>query len=185
MRRRSQAIKKQIVDAAEARRNELLSNDLTRNLRPAFAFVPRAETRDGRPIDVLHMKLADRDAAAVTQLQQLFGPDWSKIRLAAHGNQLVVLLGSDTRLLDGALTNLKENHRGLADAPVYTDFLRHADPGSQALEVHLSTRMALALAKAEDLKDPKAFTRQQSLSSLAVIVEPDRLQIDIWLPRRS
>jgi hypothetical protein len=180
-RQRAQMLKQQIVDAAAARRKELLSKDLTRPLRPLFAYIPAAEKRLGQPIDVLRVHLTAKDAAAVTQLQQLFGPDWENIRLATHGKQVVVLLGSNPKLLEETLSNLKEKRPGLVEANWLTVFRRQVDP-ERKVEFHLSIRTALALQKAEDLKKPEAFGADQPMTSLGVTVGPERLQLDIWLP---
>ena len=168
------------MQAAEARRKELLSNDLTRNLRPTFAFQSQAESRSDIHIDLLHVKLDDKDVAATMQFQQLFGPDWQKIRLAAVGKQVIVLLGSDVSLLDAAAINLRDKHAGLADSKVLSAFARHADAARKA-EFHISLRTLLALSKAEDLKNPKAFGPDSPMTSLALTVT-ERLRLDIWLP---
>ncbi len=47
------------------------------------------ETLDGQKVDVVGIKLADKEFAAAKQYEKLFGPDWNKLRLAVHGKQVV------------------------------------------------------------------------------------------------
>src|SRR5207244_7836061 len=56
VRRRAEDIKDSIVAAAAARRKELLTKDLTRPLRPHFAFAEKAETRDGPRVEIVRVR---------------------------------------------------------------------------------------------------------------------------------
>jgi len=179
---RARNIKVRILAVVAARREELLSKDLVGHVRPTFLFVPRAQTLDGRRIDVVKVKLSGKDTGAAGQLRQLFGPDWAMIRLAVQGNQVVVLVGSDTKLLAAALATLKDNRPGLAGAKFLAPFTRHGDPAHKA-EFHVSLQAALALAHAEDLAGQGTPPSQGlALTSFALTVEPDRLQADVWVP---
>jgi hypothetical protein len=179
VRRRAKYLEDGIVEAAAERRKELLSRDLTRHLRPTFAFSPKAETRNGQVIDVLVVKLSGPDAAAVKQLQQLFGPDWDKIRLAVHGKRVVALLGSDTNRLQAALRNLSEGRRGLAAAKSLAPPARPDDPGRK-FEVHFSQAAVLSLTKAEDLRQRGGGN--PSLTSITLAADPERVQLCLWMP---
>jgi hypothetical protein len=181
VRRRAESTKQQIVNAATAWRKELLSKDLTRGLRPAFAFQAQAEMRAGLPVSFLRLKLDDKDAPMTSKLRQLFGPDWSDIRLLPVGNQVIVLLGSDTTLLDATVLNLKNKRAGWAANKLLKPFADHADP-ARKVEFHMSVRTVLALSQAEDLTQPAAFAGAPPLTSLALTVAAERLQLDMWVP---
>lgn len=130
---------------------------------------------DGTRVDVVRIQLSEKAAAA--KLRELLGPDWDRIRLAVHGRQVVVFLGSDQEKLRVALKNLKEGKRGLADAKTLLASKAHLDPARQ-VEFHLSAA-AYALWTAAGLQRP---ADKPSLSSLALTVEPDLLQLDVWMP---
>jgi hypothetical protein len=179
--RRAERIKEQIVTAAALRRQELLANDLTRHLRPTFAYIPRAATRAGQRIDVIQIRLSARDAAVVPQLRQLFGPDWDRVRLAVHGKQVVALLGSDDRLLVETFQNLKEHRPGLAGAPWLDTFARKGDP-ARKFEFHVSLQTGVALKRADDLKDRKLIRQPRDMTSVALTIGADWLQLDAWIP---
>jgi hypothetical protein len=180
VRRRAADLKERIVTAAAARRQELLSKDTPWRIRPTFTFVG-TERRDGRPVETLRVKLTKKDASAAVPLRQLFGPDWDKVRLAVHGKQVVVLLGSDERLLQVARQNLEGGKPGLAASKPLEAFARQADPGRK-IELHASVGTLLALVKAEDLRLGQRVVGRPSLSSLALTVGPERLQLDLRVP---
>jgi hypothetical protein len=171
--RRAEAIKARITTAVDERRTGLLS-DVTQRLQPSFAYLPQAEKVGETLIDVLRIKLADRDVPAARQFRQFFGPDWSKVRVAVHGKQVVLLWGSDTKLLAEALRNLKEGKPGLAGAKQLAPFTRDADPGRK-LEFHASLQSLLGRDEGDDGPGRPALT------SMALAVHADRLQFDLRL----
>lgn len=179
LRRRAENIKARIIVAVEERRKGLFS-DVSRRLQPSFIYVAKAEMLNGTPVDVLRIKLAEKDIPAGKHFQDLFGPDWNKVRVAVHGKQVVLLWGSDGALLSAALQNLKDGRRGLADAKTVAGFVRHADPARQ-IEVHAALPTLLGLMRADDLKQPKLVVGAPSLTSLALTVEPERMQFDMRL----
>jgi hypothetical protein len=180
VRRRADRIKRRIVAVAEERRKELLAQALPRPLRPTFTFAPKAETLEGSRVEVLRVKLDGADAALAPRLRQLFGPDWNTVRLAPHGKQVAVLYGSDRKLLATMLKNLKDKRPGLANAKYLTPFSRHSDPGRTA-EFHVSVQTVLALLNADDLRKAPAAA-DHAMTSFALTVGPERLQLDVWVP---
>lgn len=179
LRRRAENIKARIIAAVEERRKGLFS-DVSRRLQPSFIYIAKAEMLNGTPVDVLRIKLAEKDIPAGKHFQDQFGPDWNKVRVAVHGKQVVLLWGSDGALLSAALQNLKDGRRGLADAKAVAGFGKHADPARQ-IEFHASLPTLLGLMRADDLKQPKQLAGVASLTSLALTVEPERMQYDMRL----
>jgi hypothetical protein len=140
----------------------------------------KPETIDGVRVDVLRVKLAEKDAKAAAALKEFFGPDWDRIRLAVYGKQVVLLIGSDRALLGAALANLKEGKRGLAAAKGLAGAAGHVNPARQA-ELHVSLAAAQALRTGADLGQPAA-KEAPALTSFAVTVAADFLELDVWLP---
>jgi hypothetical protein len=174
LQRRAEAIKVRITTALEERRTGLLS-DVTRRLQPSFAYLSQAEKEGDNPIDILRIKLSSQETPAAFQFRQFFGPDWNKVRVAVHGKQVVLLWGSDTRLLAEALRNLKDGKPGLAGAKTLAPFTRDAGPGHK-IEFHASLQSLLG-RDAGGHRPPLP-----SLTSVALAVHPDRLQFDLRLP---
>jgi hypothetical protein len=174
--RRAQLLMREISAVAAERRKELLAKDLPRYLRPTFAFVAKAETRAGLPVDIVHIKLVDKDLPAVRQMLPLFGPDWDKLRLAVHGKQVVVLLGSEVELFDAALVNLKEGKAGLAGSKLAEGFAKTPALKSTAT-FHVSLESLIGLVHAQSRR-----IEPQRLSSFALAVEDAGLQLDLFVP---
>jgi hypothetical protein len=181
VRRRVEAIKSRIAVAVKERRKGLLS-DVARRLEPSFSYIVKAEMRDDVAVDVLHIKLADKDVPASKQFAYLFGPQWDKVRVAVHGKQVVIVWGSDPALLSTALRNLKDGKPGLAASKDFASFVKSAEPGRK-IELHASMQALLWFKKAEDVKQPPASGLR--LSSLALTVDPSRMQFDLHLPAKE
>ncbi len=174
--RRAQLLIQEIRAVAAERRKELLAKDLPRYVRPTFAFVARAETRAGLPVDIVHIKLKDQDKLAAGQMKQFFGPDWDKLRLAVHGNQVVVLLGSEVELFDAALGNLKNGSAGLANSKLMAGLAR-SDSKKATAAFYVSVDAML------DLVQPQARRPvPRRLTSFALAVEGTALQLDLFVP---
>ncbi len=179
--RRTERIKSQIVQAAEDRRKELLSGNLTRAVKPSFAFLEKTEKVEGFEVYNVAVKLRKVDAATGPQLRQLLGPDWARLRIGIQGKQVVVLAGSDVKLLGEAMRNLKEGKPGLAATAALGDQAKRID-AARKIELHFSTAMLVALAKAADLEKPGKVAANPPLTTVAFTVEEDRLQCELWLP---
>lgn len=179
LRRRAEGILARIATAVAQRRTGLFS-DATRRLQPSFAYLAQAEKIGEVPVDVLRIKLSDKDIPAVTQFRQFFGPDWDKVRVAVHGKQVVLFWGSDKKLLAEAVQNLKEGRPGLAKARQFAAFAGEADAGRK-IEFHASLQTLLGLARAEDVK-LEGMKDSPALTSLALAVHSDRIQYDLRLP---
>jgi hypothetical protein len=176
--RRAQQLYKQISEVAAQRRKELLNKDLPRGLRPTFGFIAKAETRGQLPIDVIHIRLAERDRPFAKQLEQLLGPEWDRLRLAIYGNQVVVLVGSDTALLEKALANVTAGKPGLAKAPALADFAKSAGT-DHLVQFHASLESLMWLTAPEKIAD---FRPAGRLTSLGLRVAEDRIDLDAWSP---
>jgi hypothetical protein len=174
--RRAELLIREISAVAAERRKELLAKDLPRYVRPTFAFVAKAETRAGLPVDIVHIKLVDKDLPAVRQMVPLFGPDWDKLRLAVHGKQVVVLLGSEVELFEAALVNLKEGKAGLAGSKLAEGFTKTPAPKSTAT-FHVSMECLIGLVHAQSRR-----LEPQRLTSFALAVEDAGLQLDLYVP---
>jgi hypothetical protein len=128
----------------------------------------------------VRVRLEEKDAKVAAALRDVFGPDWDRIRLAVHGKQVVVLVGSDKKLLSATLSNLKEGKRGLADAKELATAGSNANP-SRLAEVNISLELATALLSGADLSQPGGAGKR-SVTSFGLAVDPDYLELDVWVP---
>jgi hypothetical protein len=176
--RRAQQLYKQISEVAAQRRKELLAKDLPRTLRPTFGFIAKAETRSQLPIDVIHIRLGEGDQPLVKQLRQLLGPEWDRLRLAVHGNQVIVLLGSDVDLLEKALANITAGKPGLGKAAALADFSKNAGT-DHLVQFHVSLESLMWLTAPQKVAD---FRPAGRITSLGLRVGEDRIDLDAWSP---
>jgi hypothetical protein len=126
------------------------------------------------------MKLRAAEAEYAPQLRRFLGPEWSKLRLATVGKRVVVLLGSDTALLDKAIANLKSDEPGLQADDRYRAF--HArTPAKATAEFHLRLGRSQQLATAGVAVAPPA-NKSPATTSLGVTITPQSLRLDLFAP---
>jgi hypothetical protein len=179
--RRSERLWTEISTAAAERRKELLTKDFPRHLHPTVTFAAKPETRAGERVEILRLKLAEAEVPAAKQLRGLLGPEWQRVRLAIHGKQLVVFLGSEVALLDATLANLKDGKPGLAAAKSLAGFARHIG-SARNIEFHVSAQRAMALT-AGPAEAVKLLARPAApLTSFGLSVGADDVQLDVLLP---
>ena len=177
---RAQGLLEQINAVVAAQRDDLLNRDLLTRIKPTFAYFPKQETRSGQPVAIVQMKLRAEEAEYAPQLRRFLGPQWSKLRLATIGKQVVVLLGSDTKLLEQAIANVKSADRALAADDRLALFQARV-PAERTAEFHLRLNRSLAFATA--IASPKpADDAATATTSLGVAVAPQRLRLDLFAP---
>ncbi len=180
---RATQIQKRIVATVVQRRKEILSHNVFERLQPTIVFERKPSDVAGHKAEVARILLKDKKIAA--KMKQLFGPDWSKIRLARHKGQVVAYFGSDVKLFAATLDNLAQDKPGLAGSKQFAGFQKHTDPKRHA-ELHLSFRLASQLVRTvqtpneltDTFKDPKA-------TSFALTADDDRLRLDLWFPTKE
>jgi hypothetical protein len=178
--RRAEKLTAQIRHAADERRRDLLAGGLPKHLHPSFVFAARPEERAGQRIEVVRVKLGAKDVPAAKQLRGLLGPDWDRVRLVARGDKLVVLVGSEVRLLDQTLANLQAGKPGLA-ATAGPAALARQTGAARTAELHLSIERLLALTRKPD-NDRTPARGAGGLTSFGLTVGAADLQADVWLP---
>src|SRR5262249_42010203 len=160
-----------------SRRKELLEKNWLSRFQPQFALIPNAEKRVDRRIDVVRIKPAGKDLTAIKPLQQLLGPEWHNLRLAVHGKQVVVLLGSNLELLESALKNLHLNPNNRDTGIPLQPFHSQADP-ARRIEFHFAMQRILDLTSGNEVRSD---AKPPPLTSFALSVGRNNLQLDVWL----
>lgn len=174
---RARRLKARIERTIEARRNDVVSQSLLGKVSARWGDFPNAETRQGVPIDIVKMDLEDDSKAVASRMQDAFGPEWSKIRLAVRGKKIVVLLGSNVDLLDQTLKNLATQKAGLPERLVLKEFHRRA-PENRRGEFHVRLRQFLRFARGA-----KAETADSSkMTSLSLGIGAESVELHLWVP---
>jgi hypothetical protein len=175
---RAEKLSTQIKQLAADRRRAALSQNPFERIRPTFVMATDVEKRAGHTIDVIRINLTKDEQLAQKQMEEILGPDWNNIRLAVHGEQVVILLGSNLDLFEQTLQNITKDEPGLASSKSLTELYRYSDT-SRKFEMHVSIQNVLALSE----PGTKQLPGQASpLSSLGLSIEPAQIQLDVWLP---
>ncbi len=192
--------------AADVESSALLSLNLFQYLEPRFEYVIAGERRkDGTDVDWIRVTLSEtppideytriaanrmnaQQAAALNQrrakmrLQSWFGPDWNRWRVAQTGNHVVILIGSQTELLDEALANLRDGNENTLSIARWQE-----GDGDHQVELYydlnaitgfVSQELGILPADDVDLRD---LMRPQ-LVNIGVGIEPDRVYVDVYAP---
>ncbi len=169
----------QIQLSVAEEKQELLKRDLLSRIKPQFAYFPRAESRLGRPVDIVQMRLQFDDVQHEPQLRRLLGPQWNKLRLATVGKQVIVLCGSNTALFDQAVSNLVDGRAGLhGDERLGCFSSRAAAP---LAEFHLAVARSQVLTSPEMDSQPPAQGLSR-LTSFGVSLVRQRIRFDMFAP---
>jgi hypothetical protein len=182
---RAERLKKEIDLVADPKRKQVLMPAVSlQSLRPSFAFAPNVEKRKDVTVDVLKMTFNTKDPAILKNVAQMLGPNWDKLRLAAVGNQVIVLVGSDADLLDQTIANVKADKGGLYENKLLAGFEKRADKDRSA-EMHGSAQAFLGLVATTWKLPARLFRGTPELTSFAISFEADRLHLDLWVPTRE
>lgn len=175
--RRARELRDRINAVAAQRRKDLL-DEKNRPLfgRPKLTFIANIEKRENVGVDIINIKLDGPAKAAAPQLAQLLGPDWDKVRLAIVGNQIVVMLGSDTALFESAIRNLQKSDAGLAGSKRLAGFHEAANKERQ-FEFHVSIEGILRLVDAKAKLDTPS-----QMTSVSLTIGEQSLQMDARVP---
>lgn len=156
-------------DPAEALRNLPV---LLRLLEAPTKYQPEAETLLGCRVDWLDL---EERIPRSEEFKRVAGEQWNRLRLAVIGNQLVLHLGSDLGLLKTTLNNIRQRRAGLAGHPVMLQSLRRLNP-DRKIELHVNLVQITQLMKQWEL------TESQGISSAALSVSPERVQLEAYTP---
>ncbi|MGB7347139.1 MAG: hypothetical protein WBD20_23150 [Pirellulaceae bacterium] len=185
LRERAKQIIQQIESDLADQRIEFITGRLADQLQPEFGYVVDLETRDGQVVDAIHINLKGADEKTTGQMQAMMGPDWNKMRLSTVGDQVVVMLGSETALFDKTIDNLKSGSAGLEAEEHYANF-RKQMPGELMAELHFSAA-AVRVWKDKELAEQLEFDQEDepqgdSVTSLGLSISPQQIQLDVTIP---
>jgi hypothetical protein len=173
---RAKLLREQIRAAIAEEKQDLLKRDLLSRLQPQLVFFPKAEKRRERNVDIVQLRLKADEADYAAQLSRQLGPEWNKLRIATSGQYVVVLLGSNTGLLDQTLENLVLQNRQPISPPIVSKL-----PSEQTAEFHLSLSRAKQLLAGGEVP-PLAADEQPPITSFGVQIAPQRVRMTLCAP---
>jgi hypothetical protein len=147
--------------------------------RIKLRHLPEQETLAGYAVDHLEIDTTSIDRDTSAALREAFGPAWMFVRAAPLENQVVVLLGTERRVLEATLEGMDAQGTGLAESKPFTESRARLDAAHQAaLYVSLQRTLPVAAGVGSDSMQREV----DRVTSAAVTIERDLLQIEFWLP---
>lgn len=145
-------------------------------------FRRNAEQMGDRHVDVVQFDADAFEEELRAELAQMLGPQWHRLKICTVGSHVVVMLGSDASLLRGAVDNVRQGKRGLAEQ----EALRQADRRLHAgrkIESYFSIDEAYELGHLIEGQPPRRdATPCRHMTSTALTIHDDRVQLDVWVP---
>ena len=179
--RRAAMIETKIAEATKDKRNAAIEPSLISKAKPEFIFFPDRETRAGQSVHWVEIK-TQANAELRAKLRSVFGPQWQQIRLVPMKDKVVVSIGSDTRLLDQTLANLKADQPGLASDSTNAVFKRELLE-KRVAEFHMSPSRFVRLQGGTKIPVAKPDEKTYEQVSLAVTLQPKFLNIEWRIPQ--
>jgi hypothetical protein len=173
---RAKLLREQIAAAVAEEKQDLLQGDLLSRLQPQLVFFPKAEQRREKSVDIVQLRLKAGEADHAAQLSRQLGPEWSKLRIATVGQYLVVLLGSNTGLLEQTIDNLQRQGRQPVAPPIVSRL-----PNEQTAEFHLSLSRAKQLFGGDEVPQLEA-DEQPPITSFGLQIAPQRVRMTLIAP---
>ena len=174
--RRAGTVAVRIRQSVKLKRERALQPSLLSKVEPKFVFHIKAEERAGLPVHILEMQ-SKLTPSMQSNVAALLGPDWERVRLVPRDRQVVVLLGSNTKLLDTTLTNLASDRPGLTADPKNDVYNRPLNR-KQTSKLHVSTQRFLALKEGK----PMEKRHPHELSSISLTLQSTRFNVELRLP---
>jgi hypothetical protein len=166
------------------RLNTTLARWATRAGLPPFSAVYRPESRqlDNRRVGELEIQIDGPDTELPNRMKQLLGPNWNRLTVGVEGKHVVVMAGSDIDVFREALANIAQKEPGLAGQAALRSSHRQLHPGRK-VEVHFSMVEGIQLRDVmENKRAPRAGDPCRELTSVALTVHDQGVQMDVWLP---
>lgn len=174
--RRARTVAVRLRQGVKLKREGALQPSLLSKVEPKFLIHINAEERASLPVHIIEMQ-SKLTPSMQSNVAALLGPDWKRVRLVPREDQVVVLLGSNTKLLDTTLANLAADRPGLAADPKNDVYNRPLNR-KHTSELHVSTQRFLALKKDK----PMEKRHPHELTSLSLTLQPTYFNVEWRLP---
>lgn len=169
------------LDATNSR-SDLLKGSLFKQLKPSFAYAPQQETLSMSEIGILTMRFQSDVQRTRNKMEALFGPEWQKVRIATVGNEVLLLVGSETSILENAIAKQKLPEDALNSHKACQTFRRRAN-SETIFEFHVAISRLTHLLDLGISEDKSIVDKQvDRVSSFGLTIEDKRVRVDTYTP---
>lgn len=164
---------------------EFLTGLTASGFEPHLSFVPQYATEGKVPVSAIQLSFDTADEKVARQLISQLGPDWNKIRIAKLEEQIVVMVGSDSKLFAETLKNLRSGKDGIDGLEHYRAF-RDSVPEALMSEMHFSLSAAQLIAwafqRGNRRNELQFLPSGETPCSLGLSIGTQHVQLDLFVP---
>ncbi|MCP4944248.1 MAG: hypothetical protein GY924_20020 [Planctomycetaceae bacterium] len=165
-----------------ASRAELLKGSLLKKLKPSFTYAPQQETLAMSDIGILTMQFQSDVQQTRNKMETLFGPEWQKVKIATVGKEVLLLVGSETSILERAITKQKLPESALNTHKACQTFRVRANSDT-IFEIHVAISRLGYLLDLGISEDKSAVDKAvDRVSSFGLTIKDKRVRVDTYTP---
>ncbi|MDB4807572.1 hypothetical protein OAH22_01820, partial [bacterium] len=165
-----------------ASRAELLKGSLLKKLKPSFTYAPQQETLAMSDIGILTMQFQSDVQQTRNKMETLFGPEWQKARIATVGKEVLLLVGSETSILERAIAKQKLPESALNTHKACQTFRARANSDT-IFEIHVAISRLGHLLDLGISEDKSTVNKEvDRVSSFGLTIEDKRVRVDTYTP---
>lgn len=163
-------------------RVELIEGSLFTSLKPSFTYTAKQDHVAKSDIGILTMGLGSDTQPIQNKMKTLFGPDWQKVRIATIGNEVVLMLGSETSILEKAIANQKLSESELNSHKACNSFRERAKSDT-TFEFHMAiSRLAYLLDLGISEEKSAGNKETDRVSSFGLTIKEKQVRVDTYTP---
>ena len=167
---------------ATSGRSDLLKGGLFKKLKPIFTYAGQQEKSGGTNSGVLTMRFQSDVQQSRSQMETLFGPAWQTLRIATVGKKVLLLVGSETSILEDAIHNQTLPDSALTSHKACQSFRLRAK-NETVFEFHLAiSRLAYLLDLGIEENSSAAEKEIDRVSSFGLTIGEKRIRLDTYTP---
>ena len=167
---------------ATTSRSDLLKGSLFKQLKPSFTYAPQQETLSMSEIGILTMRFQSDAQRTRNKMEALFGPEWQKLRIATVGNEVLLLVGSETSILENAIAKQKLPETALNSHKACQTFRERANSDT-IFEFHMAISRLGYLLDLGISEDKSTVDKEvDRVSSFGLTIEDKRVRVDTYTP---
>ncbi len=167
---------------ATTSRSDLLKGSLFKKLKPSFTYAPQQETLGMSDVGILTMRFQSDVQRTRNKMEALFGPEWQTVRIATVGNEVLLLVGSETSILENAIVKQKLPETALNSHKACQTFRARANSDT-IFEFHVAISRLGYLLDLGISEDKSTVDKEvDRVSSFGLTIEDKRVRVDTYTP---
>lgn len=170
-----------VLDATTGRA-DLIKGGLFKKLNPFFTYAAQQEKLADSNVGILTMKFESDAQQTQNKMKALFGPEWQRVRISTVGNEVLLLVGSETSILENAIAKQKLPASALNSHEACESFRVRAKSDT-VFEFHAAISRLAYLLDLGISEDKSAGDKEiDRVSSVGLTINDKRIRVDTYTP---